>query len=843
MPQAKSTPTSSLATLKIAIFFGGPSNERNISLDSARTFYDSVRNVVDENHIQLVFISPSLSFHSLDARWVYSNTIEDFEGLVADPMAKADVERVFAESDVLCPMVHGAFGEDGALTAQMQAAGRKAIVGSPEKGLALTLDKHQTTARLASMNFPTVSNLLVEQQNWEADRDAIRSQIKSQIVLDEAGRFIVKPNNCGSSDGVSLCRLEDLDAAMAKAFQHTDQVLVETRIQGREFSLIILQDEDGQVVPLMPTEVRLAKFTADGGEDIYTRSKKYLPGAGATHLTPIAEDEANILRIRDEAKTLFREFGLSDWARFDGFLGKDGTVYWSDLNGIPGSGLDSFLFQQAALFGLTHRDVFLLLLARAVGKEGGHLALPESATAPGNGQRIAVIGGGTTSERHVSRMSWFNVTQKLRALNQDIVTSIFLDQHDRFWEVPPFVALQHTVEEVEDIIYHPEHYRNGVALAKTCRSNAFYRFGESVDTLNFEPRQLDLKTIAKECEFAFLALHGGRGEDGRLQRELESLGLAYNGSDSKTSPICMDKVASNRRCRQLDIEGFEAPRQFTITLANLEQRLLALLDSASLETMYQAVQRGEHPWQGPLEPRFRAYAEVVGRWISRHQTALDSPHAIVLKPRGDGCSSGVLVSRDPAFQVPRYLLFAFAGLSKIPYRWLYPDFPDETMMLQMPTGDFESLLIEQFLGDPPGEKNFMEMTVGVVGPKGGMQALLPSETLAVGDVLSLDEKFNKGMGVNLTPPPKLDASQVASIRERVSQFANAFGLQNYARIDIMYHLPTDMVYLIEINTLPGLTAATILYTQALVTPEFQLKPGEFLDYLIRTARGRTPQPA
>ena len=839
----KAPPTTSLATLKIAIFFGGPSNERNISLDSARTLYDSVRNVLDETHIRLIFIAPSLSFHELDPRWIYSNTIEDFEGRAGKALGQSEIARIYAESDVLCPMVHGAFGEDGALTAKIQAAGRKAIIGSPEAGLALTLDKFRTTQRLASINYPTVANLLVGKEEWEEDPAAVRARIETEIMLDSGGRCIVKPNNCGSSDGVSLCHPDDLTTAMTKAFQHTSQALVETRIIGREFSLIILQDEDDQVIPLLPTEVRLAKFTAEGGEDIYTRSKKYLPGAGATHLTPMLEDVATILRIRDEAASLFRDFGLSDWARFDGFLCDDGTVFWSDLNGIPGSGLDSFLFQQAALFGLTHRDVFLLLLARATAKEGIQLALPPSAMTTENGQNIAVIGGGTTSERHVSRMSWFNVTQKLRALNQDNVTSIFLDQYNCFWEVPPFVALQHTVEEVEDILYHPEHYRNGVALAKTCRGDAFPRFGEAVDTLNFEPHQLDLKTIAKTCDFAFLALHGGRGEDGRLQRELEALGVGYNGSDSKTSPICMDKVAANRRCRSLAIEGFEAPRQFTITLAALEQRLRAMLDPASLETMYEAVKRGEHPWESDLALPYRAYAEVVGRWIVRHQTSLDSPHAIVLKPRGDGCSSGVLVSRNPEFQVPRYLLFAFAGLPKIPYRWLYPDFPDESMMLQMPTGDFESLLIEQFLGDPPGENHFMEMTVGVAGPKGAMQALLPSETLAVGDVLSLDEKFNKGMGVNLTPPPSLSEAQVASIRRRVSKFANAFGLQNYARIDIMYHLPSDMVYLIEINTLPGLTAATILYTQALVTPEFQLKPGEFLDYLIRTARGRTPQPA
>lgn len=840
---ANAFPSSSLPlqSCRIAIFFGGPSNERNISLDSARTFYDSVRHYVDEQAIRLIFVSPQLSFHLLDSMWIYSNTIEDFEHRKAPALSGEELHRLVGESDVLCPLVHGAFGEDGQLTLRLMEMGRRAITGSPPEGLALTLDKYATTQKLKSLGFPTVTGVLVTRTQWEQDPQTIRQTLSRSLTLDSAGRFIVKPNNCGSSDGVSLVNLSQLDSAMEKAFAHTDQVLVETRILGREFSLIVLQDEDGQPIPLLPTGVALSTNLRTADAEIYSRSKKYLPGAGATHLTPMDVNDQQIQMMRSDAAHLFKAFELEDWARFDGFLTQDGKVFWSDLNGIPGAGLDSFLFQQAALFGLEHRDVFLLLLARGLMKEERMLEIPVAVASQTEAMRVAVIGGGSTSERHVSRMSWFNVTQKLKAMDSYQVMSIFLDQRDQFWEVSPFVALQHTVEEIEHILANPRHYAHGSALAKRFRGSAFQRFGQTVSTSNFAPRQLSLEEVAAACDFVFLALHGGRGEDGRLQRELELLNVPFNGSDSKTAPICMDKVASNLRCQQLGIPGFVAPRQLSIPLSDLRKRLQAVLPDELLNSLIRAVQNDQCPWETDLAGAYDQFATAVSNWVRKQQITLNSPHAIVLKPRGDGCSSGVLVSKNPPFQVPRYLLIAFANIAQIPYSWLYPNTADDSMMLQMPPEGMENLLVEQFLGDPQGKGSFMEMTIGVTGSVGQMQALFPSETLAAGDVLSLDEKFNKGMGVNLTPPPSLSESCVESIRQRVSAFANAFGLRNYARIDIMYHRDSDTIYLIEINTLPGLTAATILYTQALVTPGVHLKPSDFLSYLIQNASGSVTQ--
>ncbi|CAM2007027.1 hypothetical protein [Acanthopleuribacter pedis] len=823
----------------LTIFFGGPSNERNISLDSARTLYDSVRKKLAETNITLVFISRDTQFFRLDPKWIYSNTIEDFEHLPHQPLQADALNRLIKESDVLCPIVHGAYGEDGQLSARFEAQGRQAYLGSPPAGLATTLNKQQTVAAIAERGFPTVPNALITAAAWAEDAARERERAWHQVPGDTLNQRIVKPNRAGSSDGVSLSGVDTFDEAVTRALAFGDEVLVEQRIEGREFSLIVLQDQDDSIVPLAPTGIAIAESDTDPNQDnLYTRNKKYMPGAGARHQTPLAGPAELLQRMRTQAVDLFQALGLRDWARFDGFLSDDGTIIWSDLNGIPGCGLDSFLFQQAALFGMRHADVFSLLITRAAAREGRRLDFSDAlGEDPASRRRVAVIGGGATSERHVSRMSWFNVTQKLAALQQYRIHTIYLDAEEAFWEVPAFVALQHTVDEIEAVLADVDAYQRAVPLVQTWRGTHFAGYAGDVAAHNFAPRRLKLADFPARFDFVFLALHGGIGENGTMQRRLDQLGLPYNGSSSQVAGLCMDKQATNQKCREFAIPGFEAPGQHLVARNDLivELSRYADLDAADLETLTQRLPELIAAEQRVTDPLFQRWAKAVVRWAAGLQATLQSDQGLVLKPKADGCSSGVLVSRQPEHQLPIFLLFMMAGRDRIPQYLLYPKVTDRELFIALPR--FDEILVEQMLAGADPE-TFMEMTIGVIGTRGKITAFYPSETLAQTDVLSLDEKFNKGMGVNLTPPPALDAAAVASIRARLAAYADQLGIEGYARIDVMYRPDSDTLYLIEVNNLPGLTSATIIYTQALVTPEFALKPAEFLDELIQLGFAR-----
>jgi D-alanine--D-alanine ligase len=127
----------------------------------------------------------------------------------------------------------------------------------------------------------------------------------------------------------------------------------------------------------------------------------------------------------------------------------------------------------------------------------------------------------------------------------------------------------------------------------------------------------------------------------------------------------------------------------------------------------------------------------------------------------------------------------------------------------------------------------MELTVGVLGNDEPM-ALIPSQAVCAGDILTIEEKFLPGAGENQTPPP-LSPEAIAFVRQEIVKTFTAVGCRGYARIDCFYQdaliSPTgaERLVILEINTLPGLTPATCIFHQA---AELGMKPMEFIDKIV-----------
>ena len=819
--------------LKIAIFFAGPSNERNISLDSARTFYDSIRVFFEESNIRLYFVDKNKAFYHLGFECIYSNTIEDFEADIKKDQ-QVSLDTIITDNDLFCPLIHGTFGEDGALIKLLEDKGVKAILGANSSSLALTLNKDLTINTLETLGYPTVKRAQFSIEDLELQLPEIQQYIAQEIPLDKQAKCIVKPNNCGSSDGVSLVTLSDLKKGIVNATTFSNEVLIEERIYGREFSIVIIQDANNQVTPLLPTEVLVDDYTDTMTSGVYSRYKKYMPGAGATHVTPMEVPDADLEKIRKEAAHIFEAFELSDWSRFDGFLTDSGEIIWSDLNTIPGYAQDSFFFQQVTLFGMNHTDASMNLINRVAQKGGIQIDYEQQIALPENAEELVVIGGGTSSERNVSRMSWMNVIQKINCLNKYKVHSVFQDEKGEYWLVPYFIALQHTIEEIHTILAQPEYYKTAYKKAAQLLQDTQSNLPINA-SLNFSPKKITLEQVKSISNFVFIALHGGDGENGSLQEKLENLGISYNGCDPQTSRLCMNKFETSRRAKALDIDKFLTPNQYILDLESLKKRVFENNTTCQIEELITYVKDTESLNQVIVHPHYTIFKDYLKIEIQALQKRLDSFSGIVLKPLDDGCSSGVLVSRDPVNEVPMYLLAVWAGLDKIPLSNLYANVSkDSEQFLKMPTTEMKSVITEQCIGgkDAP---HILEMTVGVLGKKGEMHALLPSQTPSSLGVLTVEEKFNKGVGVNLTPPPGISTSKIKSIQDRISTLANKIGLNGYSRIDVFYNTLTEDLSLIEINSLPGLTAATIIYTQGLLTPEVRLKPSEFLDKIIEVS--------
>lgn len=301
-----------------------------------------------------------------------------------------------------------------------------------------------------------------------------------------------------------------------------------------------------------------------------------------------------------------------------------------------------------------------------------------------------------------------------------------------------------------------------------------------------------------EKAFVFIALHGGEGEDGTLQAELDRFGLAYNGSDAEASHLCMDKNATADVIRAMGDAHLTAAEKVLVTPR----------------------QAGD---------AYAPWSDAVGRFKS-----ID----ILIKPQADGCSAGV-VRLQSARELGIYLQAIASAQATLPAGTLalQPHMIDlpahaQTFMLEpfIVTDAIHIMGAELVYAKRTG---WIELTVGVLEQNGHYQALSPSITVAQGDVLSLEEKFQGGTGVNLTPPPShiIAGKQIDLIKMKIEQAAKALGIQGYARIDIFFNVNSDKVLVIEANSLPGLTPSTVIYHQALaeVPP---LTPQEFLSRLV-----------
>jgi D-alanine-D-alanine ligase-like ATP-grasp enzyme len=213
---------------------------------------------------------------------------------------------------------------------------------------------------------------------------------------------------------------------------------------------------------------------------------------------------------------------------------------------------------------------------------------------------------------------------------------------------------------------------------------------------------------------------------------------------------------------------------------------------------------------------------------------------IIAKPRGDGCSAGVVRLFNQK-DLAKYIFLTKSKVHVVPAH----TFTNQANSVDMPEGEVQDIIFESFIETDKlrvhkgkivyaPKSGYVEMTVGVVEENGKMKALSPSITIAEDTILSVEEKFQGGTGVNITPPPKeiISEKNLNKVKNLIEKVANHVGIRGYARIDIFVHVKTGNIIVIEINTLPGLTPSTVIYHQALAEAK-SIYPKEFLEILIK----------
>ncbi len=798
--------------IRFAVVCGGPSGERGISLNSARSVLDHIGQHFPD--LSLFYFDSHLNAYLISAEHAYSNTPDDFDfrlqsGEFASPLSAEEFVNEIRRHDLVFPVIHGAFGEDGGLPALLERAGI-AYVGADPQGCINAFDKARAKSLISKAGLLTLPWIVVESDEIGKNENGGKSstglthtalaRIQAFFEQQRTERYIVKPSRGGSSFGVQVVSSADEAAnAAAKIFSqgYYQTAIIEPLCTGTEFTVVVMQNVVGQPVALLPIEVE--KPT---GHEIFDYRLKYLPSTEVAYHCPPRFEVAVTEQIRSGGEQIFSLLGLRDYARIDGWL-HNGEIYWSDFNPISGLEQNSFFFIQAARVGLSHRQALTLLVSSAANRSG--LAL-----LPGLGsielevakrkQKVAVLFGGNTAERQVSVMSGTNVWLKLKSSDRFEPIPYLLDRDGTIFEVPYPFCLYHTVEEIsaacrsalqrEDASMELEIFKLREQLR--CPSSGFS---------SLIPRPTSLEEIAANHDFVFLGLHGGAGEDGTIQLELERLGVAYNGSGPSSSELCMDKYALGLLVDRANLPGVSTAEKYLLDLNQL--------DNLSTSELWGMLQR-----------------------------KLSGP-SVLVKPRADGCSCGVAVLHSVA-DLANYLTAIERQLEHIPPHTL----TDQPNPIELPSSKSSQLLFERFVVtdrvavrdgvlDWEHRSGWIELTVGILGSGRDLKALDPSLTVASAGILSLEEKFQGGTGINITPPPSehINPQILELIKTRVAQVAVLAGVEGYARMDIFANATSGEIIVIEINTLPGLTPSTVLFQQALADRAFK-RPVDFLEALI-----------
>lgn len=882
--------------MRIGIFFGGLSREREISFAGGRTVYDNLDKGIFEP--VPVFVDSFGNFIKLNWPCIYKGSIRDFypqqsaipfspnhfqiyaeqignlnateqQKLFSEIGISISIDELKSEIDFAFLALHGAFGEDGTIQGMLEFAGIP-YSGSGILPSAIGMNKARQKQLMKDAGWNLKPSFTIERDEWLKANEKKEWFSKAKQITGLP--FVVRPANQGSSIGVSIISMDDeqqfskaVDQAFFiyklsfkewvnldeqqqislvrkiseikdgtglpfninqqtiyhpeqllkfikesfsvsdttlnfESFDKENEVLIEGFISGKEFSCIVIQDENGKAIALPPTEIVKDK-------EVFDYRSKYLAGL-SRKITPIKIADELIEKIRSECQRLFDFFGFHVYARIDGFVEADGSILLNDPNTTSGMLPSSFFFHQAAEIGLNPSQfltyiIYTSLIQRMKSwpRQNHCLALLDQLNkklqAKQNADhqkiKVAVILGGYSSERHISVESGRNIFEKLSSSNKYQPVPVFLSgnaEHYKLIQIPINLLLKDNADDIKD---KSEHFQLHPVIEKIkMECNAITKkFSDS--NYSFAPIELNIESLKQQVDEVFIALHGRPGEDGALQKELEKIGLPYNGSGVASSQITINKFATNQLLKR---NGFIISDQLLV-------------------------------YKKDFEANEKSFLQTI---LSQFQ------FPFIVKPVDDGCSSAVkkIKSLQELEAFARLIFRNTNGLNET----------DAATLHLKPKEEFpakQEFLVEKLI-DANGADKFLEVTVGMLThlQQDGTisyEVFEPSETLATDDVLSLEEKFLAGEGQNITPARLattfIDYSKVAhKVKSDLQQAAKLLGIVGYCRIDAFVRIYKNgkvETIIIEVNSLPGMTPATCIYHQAAING---YKPFNFIDEIL-----------
>jgi len=350
---------------RVAIICGGRSSEHEISCISA----GGVLGAIDRTRYEPVLIGITKAGkwvlipegHPMDISGTTLPSVpESAPAVVADVAGFTSGGKNLA-IDIVFPLLHGPFGEDGTIQGLLEIADI-AYVGSGVLASAVAMDKSFAKPIFASHGIATAPGLVVKKSDWDN-----RSAEITREVSALGYPVFVKPARGGSSRGTSKVKSEgELLTAVLEAFTFDPKIMIESAIVGSEIECAVLEI-DGQ-----PQASIVGKIVIDSRFEFYDFEAKYLDGATDIELpAPITATSAEA--IRKAAIAAFTALGCSGLARVDFFLTTSGQVIINELNTMPGFTSTSVFPKMWAASGVGYTEVISHLLQSAQARTNGPL--------------------------------------------------------------------------------------------------------------------------------------------------------------------------------------------------------------------------------------------------------------------------------------------------------------------------------------------------------------------------------------------------------------------------------------------------------------------------------------
>ena len=364
---------------RVAIVFGGRSSEHAISCVTA----GSVLKSIDPERYDVVPIGTAT-----DGRWVLESGDTDRLAITGpDQLPQVDasratvalsnedgtsqlvvhepssVPRTLGEVDVVFPLLHGPWGEDGTIQGLLEMAGVR-YVGAGVLSSAVGMDKHYTKVVFQAQGLPVLPYAVITPRQWETDPAACRE------TVDALGYPVfVKPCRGGSSIGISKVHdASELGEAVEEARRHDPKVIVEAAaVGGREVECGVIEGTGNEA----PQASVVAEVVIDSTHEFYDFAAKYLPEEHTELHVPADLPEHVSKRVQELSVQAFEALSCEGLARVDFFVLPDDSVVLNEINTMPGFTPTSMFPRMWAASGLDYPSLVDRLLQLALRRGTG----------------------------------------------------------------------------------------------------------------------------------------------------------------------------------------------------------------------------------------------------------------------------------------------------------------------------------------------------------------------------------------------------------------------------------------------------------------------------------------